>query len=253
MMVVETGEHQWRMVMNKAFQHIPTMITRTHHRVMWTPSVDSYIQTYTNIDSTYSPIIIIIIDGGICHRHIPNIIITDKFPPWWELYWESMNMIMLMVTRGSRIIIILMAGCTDDVQMMVLAMDCENVFTPVSHFWCSVFAICALSRAPQNDTFHIATYNHHQTIVKKTRLMFLKVKPDAVVVCRAGSTGDGRGTKGAKVFLAARHDQSVSLHNQHCKVLLTSPHPGIPSHPSTYLLMALKCYIHQQMADMWPY
>ena len=29
---------------------------------------------------------------------------------------------------------VLMAGCTDDVQMMVLAMDCENVFTPVSHF-----------------------------------------------------------------------------------------------------------------------
>ena len=99
MMVVETGEHQWGMVMNKAFRHIPTMTTRTHHSVMWTPSVDSYIQTNTNIDSTYSPIIIIIINGGICHRHIPNIIITDKFPPWWELYWESMNMIMLMVTR----------------------------------------------------------------------------------------------------------------------------------------------------------
>ena len=35
-------------------------------------------------------------------------------------------MMKLMATRASRIIIILMAGCTVDVQMMVLAMDCDK-------------------------------------------------------------------------------------------------------------------------------
>ena len=39
----------------------------------------------------------------------------------------------------------------------------------------------------------------------------MKVKPDAVVVSRAGATGEGRGTKGTKVLLAAGQDQCVSL------------------------------------------
>ena len=39
---------------------------------------------------------------GFCHRHIPTIFITDKFPPWWVfvmvgICWVTIIIIIIVV------------------------------------------------------------------------------------------------------------------------------------------------------------
>ena len=45
---------------------------------------------------------------GFCHRHIPTIFITDKFPPWWDfvmvgMCWQvRMMMVMMMIEDDAK-------------------------------------------------------------------------------------------------------------------------------------------------------